>query len=80
VCLTIPTYNSVFLFVFDDSFVRTKDSPKDPIRKSEDTKIRVFVLPLFPRYFITVHNLCIFMHDLFAIRVFFVLLVRTMFL
>jgi hypothetical protein len=53
VCSTIPMYNSVFSFVSDDSFVRTKDSPKDPIRKSEDTRIRVFVLPLFPRYFIT---------------------------
>ncbi len=35
---TIPLYKSVFSFVLDHSFVRTKDSPKDSIHTSEDTE------------------------------------------
>ena len=49
---TIPTHKLVFSFVLDDSSVRTKDILKDPIDTSEDTKIRIFVLPPFPHYFI----------------------------
>jgi hypothetical protein len=32
----IPMHKLVFLFVLDDSFVCTKDSPKDPKDASED--------------------------------------------
>ena len=53
VCSTIPTHKLVFSFVLDGSSVRTKDILKDPIDTSEDTKIRIFVLPPFPRYFIS---------------------------
>ena len=54
VCSTIPMHKSVFSIVLDDSSVRTKDILKDPIDMSEDTKIRIFALPPFLRYFITV--------------------------
>jgi hypothetical protein len=37
-CSTIPTYKLEFLFVFDDSLVRTKDSSEDPKDTSEDTE------------------------------------------
>jgi hypothetical protein len=52
-CSMILTHKSAFSFVLDDSFVRTKDSPKDPIHTSKDTMIRIFVLPSFLRYFIS---------------------------
>ncbi len=38
VCSMIPSYKLVFLFVLDDSFMRTKDSPKDLIHTSKDTE------------------------------------------
>jgi hypothetical protein len=36
VCSMIPSYKLVFSFVLDNSFMRTKDSPKDSIHTSED--------------------------------------------